>query len=148
MRFSARWASRSCCPGTASMFCLPRVHAECDYSAPLRFEDEVEVHLLVEKKSRRSLTYQFRFRRLNGSAPEEVARGRLTVVCAERQADGALKAATLPAGLAERIEEAPKGLLVDGFACAHEQGEPVPVKIQRASTPTREARRLPHPVST
>ena len=131
------------------MFCLPRVHAECDYSAPLRFEDEVEVHLLVEKKSRRSLTYQFRFRRLNGSAPEEVARGRLTVVCAERQADGALKAVTLPTGLAERIEEAPKGLLVDGFACAHEQGEPVPVNDPtsqhanpRGSTPAAPGFRL------
>ena len=29
------------------MFCLPRVHAECDYTAPLRFEDEVQIHLLV-----------------------------------------------------------------------------------------------------
>ena len=25
----------------------PRVHAECDYFQPLRFEDEVEIHLLV-----------------------------------------------------------------------------------------------------
>jgi len=24
----------------------PRVHAECDYAQPLRFEDEVEIHLL------------------------------------------------------------------------------------------------------
>src|SRR5579862_908704 len=41
--------------------CLPRVHAECDYSAPLHFEDEVLIHLLVEKKGERTLTYQFRF---------------------------------------------------------------------------------------
>ena len=128
------------------LFCLPRVHAECDYSAPLRFEDEVEVHLLVEKKSRRSLSYQFRFRRLNGSAPEEVARGRLTVVCAERQTDGSLKAATLPARVAEQIEQAPAALLADGFARPREEGEAVPAKIQRASTPTREARGLSHPV--
>src|SRR5512144_841498 len=59
--------------------CLPRVHAECDYAAPLRFEDEVLVRLLVERKGRRSLTYQFRFCRLDGSIPKEVARGRLTV---------------------------------------------------------------------
>ena len=51
--------------------------------APLRFEDEVLVRLLVERKGRRSLTYQFRFCRLNGSGPQEVARGRLTVVCVE-----------------------------------------------------------------
>ena len=34
--------------------CLPRVHAECDYQFPLRFEDEVLVHLLVEKKGTRT----------------------------------------------------------------------------------------------
>src|SRR5512136_137201 len=52
-------------------FCLPRVHAECDYAAPLQFEDEVLVRLLVERKGTRSLTYQFRFYRVNQS--EEVA---------------------------------------------------------------------------
>ena len=25
----------------------PRVHASCDYRQPLRFEDEVEIHMLV-----------------------------------------------------------------------------------------------------
>ena len=78
--------------------CLPRVHAECDYAAPLRFEDEVLVRLLVERKGRRSLTYQFRFSRLNGSGPQEVARGRLTVASVERQADGGMKAMPLAQG--------------------------------------------------
>ena len=32
--------------------CLPRVHAECDYAAPLCFDDEVQVRLLVERKGR------------------------------------------------------------------------------------------------
>jgi len=41
----------------------PRVHAECDFKSPLRFEDEVEVHLLVAEKKAKSLTYQFRFRK-------------------------------------------------------------------------------------
>src|SRR5579864_8854478 len=41
--------------------CLPRVHAECDYLLPLRFEDEVQIRLLVEKKGTRTVTYQFRF---------------------------------------------------------------------------------------
>src|SRR5512134_619534 len=57
--------------------CLPRVHVECDYLAPLRFEDEVLVHLLVERKGERSLTYQFCFYRLANN--EEVARGRVVV---------------------------------------------------------------------
>ena len=94
--------------------CLPRVHAECDYAAPLRFEDEVLVRLLVERKSTRSLTYQFRFRRLNGSGSEEVARGRLTVASVERQSDGTLKAVPLPQAIADKIQQAPEQMLGDG----------------------------------
>jgi acyl-CoA thioester hydrolase len=94
--------------------CLPRVHAECDYAIPLRFEDEVQVRLLVERKGRRSLTYQFRFSRLNGLETEEVARGRLTVASVERQADGSLKAVPLPQAIADKIEQAPAHLLGDG----------------------------------
>jgi acyl-CoA thioester hydrolase len=88
--------------------CLPRVHAECDYMAPLRFEDEVLVHLLVRKKTTRSLTYEFRFHRLNGPQPAEVARGKITVVPAARQTDGSLAAVPLPARIAARIEPAPR----------------------------------------
>jgi len=92
---------------------LPRVHAECDYEAPLRFEDEVLVHLLVERKGSRSLTYQFRFYRLNGPARQQVARGRITAVCAARQNDGSMKAVPLPAVLAEKIDVAPAQLLAE-----------------------------------
>jgi acyl-CoA thioester hydrolase len=94
--------------------CLPRVHAECDYAVPLRFEDEVQVRLLVERKGRRSLTYQFRFSRVNGSGSEEVARGRLTVASVKRRADGSLKAVPLPKSIAAKIEQAPAPLLGDG----------------------------------
>jgi YbgC/YbaW family acyl-CoA thioester hydrolase len=87
--------------------CLPRAHAECDYQAPLRFEDEVLIHMLVERKSSRSLTYQFRFYRVAGSRQEPVARGKMTAVCAARQADGSLKAVALPEELSKHIEEAP-----------------------------------------
>jgi acyl-CoA thioester hydrolase len=93
---------------------LPRVHAECDYLSPLRFEDEVRVHLLVEKKGTRSLTYQFRFYRLNETPEQEVARGRVTAVCAGRADDGSLKAVLLPKAIADKIEEAPVQLLAAG----------------------------------
>ena len=105
--------------------CLPRVHAECDYAAPLRFEDEVQVRLLVERKGRRSLTYQFRFSRLNGSQPEEVARGRLTVACVERQADGSLKAVPLPKAIADKIQQAPAHLLGRGAPARQPASSPL-----------------------
>jgi len=95
---------------------LPRVHAECQYHAPLRFEDEVLIHLLVEKKTRRSLTYQFRFYRLNEAEPPLVARGRLTAVCVNRTEDGTMKAVELPAVLADKIAVAPAELLTNDQA--------------------------------
>src|ERR1700751_4778210 len=57
----------------------PRVHAECDYRQPLRFEDEVEIHMLVSEKKSKSLSYLFKFSKLNVSPRVEGARGSLTV---------------------------------------------------------------------
>lgn len=92
---------------------LPRVHAECDYRAPLKYEDEVLIHLLVEKKSHRSLTYQFRFYRLNGPEPKEVARGKVIAVCAAHKGSGPMHAVSIPEALAAKIEAAPAELLSD-----------------------------------
>jgi YbgC/YbaW family acyl-CoA thioester hydrolase len=86
---------------------LPRVHAECDYLRPLRFEEEFEVHLLVAEKRPKTLGYLFHFRKLNAHPPVEVARGRLTVVCVAHHRDGSLKATTLPQYLADLIQVAP-----------------------------------------
>lgn len=88
----------------------PRVRAECDFKQPLRFEDEFEVHMLVTEKKSKSLSYQFRIRKLNGAAPVEVARGSLTVVCVTHQG-GAMKAAPIPKAIADKIEIAPAELL-------------------------------------
>jgi len=101
--------------GVAPGLCLPRVHAACDYRAPLRFEDEVEVHLVVARKTTRSLEYHFRFRRRAGKRSEAVARGSFTVVCARRRPDGSLRAAPLPKVISDRIRVAPKALLGSGF---------------------------------
>jgi len=87
----------------------PRVHAECDYFKPLRFEDLVEVHMLVKEKKSKALTYVFRFYKLNG-AREEVARGALTVVCVAH-VDGAMRAVDMPKELADKIDVAPAELL-------------------------------------
>lgn len=88
----------------------PRVHAECDFKSPLRFEDEVEVQLLVAEKKSKSLTYHFRFRKLNADPPVEVGRGIVTTVCVTQQ-HGKLTAASIPKTIADRIEVAPAALL-------------------------------------
>jgi len=90
---------------------LPRVHAECDYLQPLRFEDEVEIHFLVAEKRPKSLGYLFCFRKINVAPPVLVARGRLTVVCVAHHHDGSLQAALLPPSVADLIDVAPAEVL-------------------------------------
>lgn len=89
----------------------PRVHAACDFTRPLHFEDEVEIHLLVEQVGTSSITFQFRFRKLNAQPVEEVARGRLTVVCVTHTAGGQLRAVPMPPSIREKLEVAPDALL-------------------------------------
>jgi YbgC/YbaW family acyl-CoA thioester hydrolase len=90
----------------------PRVHAECDYIKPLRFEDLVEIHLLVAEKKSKVLRYLFRFRKLNAEPVEEVARGSLTVVCVAHRPGGKMAAVAIPHLIADKIEVAPKGSLL------------------------------------
>src|SRR6266567_2078973 len=89
----------------------PRVHAECDYKKPLRFEDRVEIHLLVREKRSKVLSFVFRFRKLNGALVEEVARGALTIVCVAHHPDGTMSAVSIPKEIADRIQVAPPELL-------------------------------------
>ena len=89
----------------------PRVHAECDYTKPLRFEDVVEIHLLVKEKRSKALNYLFRFNRLEPEPVQEVARGALTVVCVTHRPGGKMAAVSIPSLIADRIEIAPAELL-------------------------------------
>jgi YbgC/YbaW family acyl-CoA thioester hydrolase len=88
----------------------PRVHAQCDFTAPLYFEDEVEIHLLVSAKRSKSLSYVFKFIKLHGARPLEVARGGLTVVCVSHRG-GKMTACTIPKAVADKIQVAPAELL-------------------------------------
>ena len=87
----------------------PRVHVDCDYTAPLRFEDEVEVSLRVREKKEKSLTYDFTFRRVGPGPAVDVGRGSITTVCVTRDAGGAMKSAPIPEPVARKIEAAPAG---------------------------------------
>jgi acyl-CoA thioester hydrolase len=91
----------------------PRVHVSCDYTRPLRFEDEVEVHLRVREKREKSLTYDFTFRKVNGVPSIEVARGSLTVVCvAVDPKTDQMKAVSIPEPIARQIEAAPEEVMI------------------------------------
>ena len=81
----------------------PRVSASCDFSRPLRFEDEVEIHLIVAEVRSRSIRYQFIFR--NAADGTEVARGTVATVCATvDKTTGKLVAMPIPERIRERIQ--------------------------------------------
>lgn len=87
-----------------------RVQAECQYSAPLRYEDVVELHLLVRKKGRSSISYEVVFRKLiEGATGPEVARGTMTVVfLGEPEANGKLVTVPIPPAVDAVLEVAPE----------------------------------------
>jgi len=101
-------------PGSNPRLGWPRVHAACDFLQPLRFDDLVEIHLLVEARRSKAITYQFQFRKLETNPPLTVARGRITIVCVSFNADGTMSAVSIPKEIAEKIEPAPGGMLSVG----------------------------------
>uniref|UniRef100_B8HT77 Thioesterase superfamily protein n=1 Tax=Cyanothece sp. (strain PCC 7425 / ATCC 29141) TaxID=395961 RepID=B8HT77_CYAP4 len=89
----------------APLILWPRVQAECNFLAPLRFEDQVEIHLRVREKTEKRLTYGFRFRRVDQG--QEVAQGILKVVCATVDDQQQLYSIAIPTAIASQIELAP-----------------------------------------
>ena len=78
----------------------PRVKAECEYLAPLRFGDRVEIEVEVLSRGRSSVTYEHTLR----VGATVVARGRVTAVHCVRGEDGALQPAPIPGALADALE--------------------------------------------
>jgi len=89
---------------------FPRLAARCEFSRPLRFEDEVDVELRVLRVGNRSISYQFRFE-LRGI---EVARGEVTASCVRRLDDGGIESAPLPALFRARLTASPLAALEFG----------------------------------
>lgn len=78
----------------------PRVHVSCDYKSALRFEDEVDVHMVLTEKRSKALSYLFTFRK----GETVVAVGNMTVVCVlmDKEA-GKMKAVNIPEPLASLL---------------------------------------------
>lgn len=88
----------------------PRVSASCDYRAPLRFEEEVEIQLIVAEVRSRSIRYQFIFRKVADGI--EVARGNVAAVCTTvERTTGKLVPVLIPDRIRAKISAAPPELL-------------------------------------
>ena len=80
----------------------PRVAASCDYLAPARFGDVLDIAVKVVRKGRTSLTYAHEITR-DGTP---IARGRITTVCCRLPADGKAVPIPIPEEIAEKIQQA------------------------------------------
>ena len=78
----------------------PRVNVACEYFAPLRFEDEVELRLRVTKIGNKSMSYEVDFL-LDGKS---TAQGKSTSVCCEHTPKG-MKAIEIPADIRARLTQ-------------------------------------------
>jgi acyl-CoA thioester hydrolase len=87
----------------------PRVHFSCDFHAPLRFEDEVEVELLVEEIRSKAVRYLFRIWRPDG---ELAAEGRMASACVRKDLETCkMKAVEIPARIRDKMQAAPPEML-------------------------------------
>lgn len=77
----------------------PRRAASCEYLNPLKFEDEVDIHLWVSKIGTKSLTYQFHFTHEG----KDIARGQLTTVCCITNPGEKLRAIPIPDFITSQI---------------------------------------------
>jgi YbgC/YbaW family acyl-CoA thioester hydrolase len=82
----------------------PKVAAACEYSGPARYGDVLEIHVVVARRTRSTITWRFTLSR-DGV---ELARGRTTSVCCALGPDGRFRSSPIPAEIAERIQEAPE----------------------------------------
>jgi acyl-CoA thioester hydrolase len=83
----------------------PRVAAACEFFKPLRFEETVDIQLLVAEVRNRSVRYVFRFWKSDAGSRTEIARGSVTTVCAVVK-DGTLAAVAIPDSIRGLIQPA------------------------------------------
>src|SRR5687768_9765517 len=82
---------------------FPRVSASCDYIAPARFEDLLDVAVSLERLGSKSVTYAFESTR----GTTIIARGKVTSCCVRLGADHRMEGIVIPAGYRERLASEP-----------------------------------------
>ncbi len=78
----------------------PRVSASCDYRAPARFGEVLEVKVRVNRRGVKSMTYGFEFRR----GDTLIAEGETTAVCCVMHADRAPEPIEIPEWFTQALE--------------------------------------------
>jgi len=87
----------------------PKLKVECGFEKPLRFEDRVSIHLLVEEKTSKCLTFKCTIFRITGAGQaERVGAGIIKTICVEFGPNGEKLGATqMPKPVDDAIQQAP-----------------------------------------
>ncbi len=81
----------------------PRLSASCEYISPAKFEDVLDIHLMVARKGTKSMTYKFLFTR----GETVIARGQMSSACCICNPGEEIRAIPIPDFIAAKMEEAP-----------------------------------------
>ena len=87
----------------------PRVKASCEYKVPLRFNEVIEVKLLIKEVRSKAVVYIFQFRKTEAgqTLPVILAQGEIAAVCVTSDAQGKMVAQPIPADVRAKLEVAP-----------------------------------------
>ena len=77
----------------------PRVNATCDFRNPVRFEDQLDISVAIERMGTKSVTYTFQF----SHRGEAVASGSITAVCCRMLPGQPPVSVAIPAALLEKL---------------------------------------------
>lgn len=78
----------------------PRVSAACEYRGALKFEDEFEIQIRIERLGEKSVTYLFEI----AKDGKEVGRGKITAVCCRIEHGHPPKSIPIPADIAAKLQ--------------------------------------------
>lgn len=83
----------------------PRVSVTCEYRAPLRFEDEVELRLAIVRLGAKSMSFEVDF----VHEEQNKATGRITAICCATGPNGAFTSIPIPDVLRAKLSRHVRG---------------------------------------
>ena len=82
----------------------PRVHVECDFKQPARFEDVLDIYLTVKEITEKTIQYALAICREEKNCTVEIAHGTIIVVCASCGGnDKRMKAIPIPIEIRRKL---------------------------------------------
>jgi acyl-CoA thioester hydrolase len=87
----------------------PRIEANCSYKNPIKFEDEIDIHLRIREINDKTIFYEFQFYKVTETERIEIATGTLKTICVSMdKKTHKMKAVSIPSEIREKIEAIPK----------------------------------------